>query len=323
VIYFVQYVLLGLVDYICVKKGKKMKRLYFILLLVFIIGTSIYASGPKPIDLDPSYNHDKWGTQPQDKIIKRAAFTSSFDSDDDNDGDGDGDIWGIPEWVAYEIKKFTVDHPLENRPTWFTDETLHEEGLAPDNETYKVSGGNKIKAGEKDKVVVKTNYRFVRGHMCPKNVAERISANAAYNTHTTINACPQLQWENNGIWKYLEEKCEAWADKYNQIWVICGPVFFNKEPAMWLGQDQEIRAAIPDAFFKIVIKENGDDLDTLAFIIPNIIPAKLNTLESLDQFYTSIENIENVTGLTFLTTTNLTDEQISNIKKKEINYTEW
>ncbi len=47
-----------------------------------------------------------------------------------------------------------------------------------------------------------------------------------------LNACPQLQWQNNGIWKKLEELCLDWADKYNAVWVICGPIFFGREPAM-------------------------------------------------------------------------------------------
>ncbi len=63
-----------------------------------------------------------------------------------------------------------------------------------------------------------------------------------YNIHTVINAVPQLQWQNNGIWKELEQLCNDWADKYGQVWVICGPVFFGKSPAMWLGQDGETKA---------------------------------------------------------------------------------
>ena len=139
--------------------------------------------------------------------------------------------------------------------------------LQPGDKTYAVSGVRKLSE-------VKTDYRFVRGHMCPKDTAERISADAAYNTHTVMNAVPQLQWQNNGIWKKLEFLCNDWADKYERIWVICGPVFFGKEPAMWLGQDGEMKVAIPDALFKIVIREQGTGVDTLAFIIPNILPKK-------------------------------------------------
>jgi len=194
--------------------------------------------------------------------------------------------------VSYQINKVTNDYPLAARPTWMTDEDLYSKGIAPDDSTYAVSGTSDLKE-------VKTDYRFVRGHMCPKNTAERISSDAAYNTHTVLNACPQLQWQNNGIWKKLEESCEEWADKYGRIWVICGPVFFNREPSMWLGQAGEIKAAIPDAFYKIVIRESEHQgVKCLVFLIPNIIP---KTEESLDAFLVSVDRVESLTGLDFLT----------------------
>ncbi len=59
----------------------------------------------KPIVLDPSYNHDRFDTQPKDIVRQFRAYTTSFDSSDDNDGDGIGDNWGIPEWLAYEMRK--------------------------------------------------------------------------------------------------------------------------------------------------------------------------------------------------------------------------
>lgn len=253
--------------------------------------TSAHADGYKPIVLDPSYEHNKWETLPQDHLFKFAAYTTSFDGADDNNGDDTSDKWGIPEWVSFEIKKVTTEHNLATRPKWMTDELLYQKGIAPNDKTYAVSGTKKLKE-------VKTDYRFVRGHMCPKDTAERISEDAAYNTHTILNACPQLQWQNNGIWKNLEKLCNDWADKYDRIWVICGPIFFSKSPAMWLGQDGEIKAAIPDALYKIVIKENDDSVDTLAFIIPNILP---KSEKNLADHLTSIDRIQSLTGLDFLT----------------------
>ena len=260
---------------------------------ILLTQITLIASDYRPIVLNPDYNHDKWQTQPRDHIFKFAAYTVSFDGADDNDNDTDSDKWGIPEWVAFEIKKMGTDHYLDKRPNWMTDVTLYDQGIAPNDKTYAVSGVNKIKE-------VKTDYRFVRGHMCPKDTAERISADAAYNTHTILNAVPQLQWQNNGIWKKLEQLCNDWADKYGQVWVITGPVFFDKSPAMWIGQDGENKAAIPDALFKVVIRETGnhDQVETLAFIIPNILP---KSKADPNEFLTSIDRIEELTGLDFLT----------------------
>lgn len=250
--------------------------------------------GYKPIVLDPSYDHTKWGIEPVDIEYQFAAFTLSFDSDDDNDGDGDADIWGIPEWVAYEIKKEEDDGPGKyNRPSWRTDDALHKAGIAPKDATYAVSGTRSLKE-------VKTDYRYVRGHMCPKAAADRIGKNAGANTHTMLNAVPQLQWQNNGIWKDLEEHCTDWADKYNSVWVVCGPVFFGKSPAVWLGQDGEVKAAVPDAIYKIVIRKSNTEtgVETLAFLIPNVIP-KEN--KDLSDYITHIGRLQDLTGLQFLT----------------------
>lgn len=211
---------------------------YLIPLLAVVLGiiTPSFGSVLKPIVLRPEYIHDKWQTQPKDIVRQFAAFTLSFDGADDIDGHADNDVesddWGVPEWVAYEIKKRVEDHPLPKRPKWMTDDELYQEGIAPNDSSYAVSGIKELKE-------VKSEYRFVRGHMCPKDTAERISADAAYNTHIVLNAVPQLQSENNGIWKELEQLSLQWADKYGQVWVVCGPVFFGKSPSMWLGQDGE------------------------------------------------------------------------------------
>lgn len=249
----------------------------------------------RPIILDENFEHTKWGIEPSDLIFHFAAYTTSFDSDDDNNGDGKADVWGIPEWVAFEIKTKPEEMPKYKRPSpWLTHDSLFNIGKAPNDDTYKVSGANDMK-------VVKGNNRFVRGHMCPKNAADRIGENAGYNTHTVLNAVPQLQWQNNGIWKYLEKDCTDWADKYERIWVVAGPAFFKQNPSMNLGQAGEVPAAIPDAIYKIVIREDPDSesgVTTMAFLFPNIIASNKKIAA---HFLTTVEDIENVTKLKFLT----------------------
>ncbi len=286
-----------------------------VVIVVLLIFPAVVVAGFKPIVIDPNYQHDKWGTEPQDCMFTFAAYITSFDGADDNNGDSDSDLWGIPEWVAYEIKGNQPDHPLASRPKWITDPQLFNTGIAPDDASYAVSGTTDLKE-------VKTDYRYVRGHMCPKDTAERISADTAYNTHTVLNAVPQLQWQNNGIWKDLEGQCVKWADKYGQVWVVCGPVFFGKEPAIWLGQDGEKLVAIPDALYKVVIRESGDSVETLCFVIPNIIP---KSEKDLSQYLTTIKRLESLTGLEFLTNlkNEVSGEAVSLIKNEEGDWNEW
>ncbi|MDA3809103.1 MAG: DNA/RNA non-specific endonuclease [Spirochaetaceae bacterium] len=287
------------------------KFMKIVKVLFFIFTSTLLYAGEfdlRPIVLDRSYEHDKWNTEPKDQLFEFAAYTVSFDGIDDNNGDDTGDLWGIPEWVSFEIKRTTTDYNLADRPGWKSDRDLYEAGITPKDNTYAVSG-------TRDLSEVKTDYRFVRGHMCPKDTAERISEDAAYNTHTVLNAVPQLQWQNNGIWKELESLCNDWADKYGRVWVITGPVFFDKNPALWLGQGDEKKAAVPDALFKIVIKENTFTMDTLSFLIPNILP---KTEKDPADYLTNFKRIESLTGLDFFTYTD--ENQIIQTLEREISW---
>lgn len=81
-------------------------RLTLVSALLALAASNSRASDYKDIVLDPSYEHDKWGTQPRDIVKEFLSFTTSFDSNDDNDGDGLPEAWGVPEWVSYEIKRY-------------------------------------------------------------------------------------------------------------------------------------------------------------------------------------------------------------------------
>lgn len=220
--------------------------------IVLVSSPFASATDYKPIILDPSYNHDRYETKPSDILKHFRAYTASFDGADDNDGNGTPDNWGVPEWVAYEMRKKPVGlGKAPKRPSpWITDGELHEAEIAPDDDSYKNSG-------------------YSRGHLCMKSHAWRLGKNADWNTHTVINACPQLQCMNAGVWLGLEYKTGDWADKYGAVWIVAGPIFYNKTPSKWTGDPGEVKVAVPDAFFKIVVKEgSGGKPDVLAFLIP-------------------------------------------------------
>ncbi len=287
---------------------KKFLNTQLIVLLPLILpAQSPEGKGYKPIILDDTYNHTKYKTEPADIIFKFSAYTTSFDSEDDNNNDGTSDTWGIPEWVSYEVKTKTKETEKYSRPKWMTDSKLYEQGIAPNDDSYRVSGTRELKE-------VTSSYRYVRGHMCPKDAADRISMEAGFNTHTVLNAVPQLQWQNNGIWKKLESKVTDWADEYNSVWVICGGVFFNRTPSLWLGQKDEVKVAVPDALYKVVIKETDNAVESLTFIIPNVIPKEKKDFR---EYLTSLGRLEELTGLKFIT--NLSNSEQEKIKGKHLN----
>jgi DNA/RNA endonuclease G (NUC1) len=266
-------------------------------LLAGLLATTPSAEAQTPATLQ-KYEHDKWKTEPRELFFEHEAFVLSFDDVDDDDGDGTEDRKGIPNWVSYEVRKKVKEYPAK-RPEWTTDKDLFQTKIAPDDKTYAISGTDKLG-------VVKSDYRLVRGHMCLKNIAERISENAAKETHTLLNAVPQLQWQNNGIWKDLEEQCDRWADERGAIWVTCGPVFFGKSPAIWFGQNDEVRAAVPDALFKLVAWVDSGKAKASAYLMPHMIPDKN---AKVTDFVTTVDEIEAVTGLDFFTAMKRPEEQ--------------
>ena len=251
------------------------------------------ANGLRPVVLDSSYHHDKFVTQPTDIVKEFRAFTVSFDSHDDDDGSGRGETWRVPEWVAYEIKKFPGSCiPTGKRPRpWIHDQDLFDQGIAPEDDSYKTTSDYK-----------RHHPDFDRGHLCMKLIAERLGNDAAWNTHITLNAVPQWGTFNRGIWLDLEYLTAAWAQRYGQVWVITGPVFLEDTASNFIGDAGELAVAVPEALFKIVVKENGTDIpDVLAFLYPQIGPGYVSRQYDHTRFLTSVDEIEAMTGLDFLT----------------------
>ena len=250
------------------------------------------------------YEHDRYAPAASD--IRRAfdAFVVSFDSKDDDDGDGKPDLLRVPEWVAQEIRRFEGECvETGDRPSWTTDRDLYQSGVAPNDASYSGSG-------------------FDRGHMAAKQLAARISLDADEKTHTVLNAVPQLPRFNSFVWRDLEELTGAWAQEYGTVWVIQGPVFDSKRQGRprwtrylhWVGDADkgEAMVAVPDALFKIVVREeqaaDGGEAEpvALAFLYPQLGPwyhlAKSETPEGdyrHDRFLVTIGEIEELTGLSF------------------------
>ena len=228
------------------------------------------------------YAHDKWGTMPRDTVRTFIAYTSSFDGKDDDDGDGKNDLRGQPEWVAYQIDKYPGElGKAPPRPSWFTDDKLSSQGIAPAKNTYHKSG-------------------YDRGHFCMKYHAWRLGKQADHDTHTLINASPMLHSFNARIWLDMEQLTAKWADTYGRVWIICGPVFSSKRPKL-IGDPGEMKIPVPDAFYKIVVREEKGKPIVLALVYPHREIAKVDGKYRHTDYLTSVDEIEKLTRLDFLT----------------------
>jgi len=245
------------------------------------------AQDPAPT---PGYEHTRWGAPKADIVRHFEAYTVSFDGPDDDTGDGVADYFRIPEWVAYEIKRHEGRVPSYKRPEWFTDPALFRQRIAPNDDSYRGQA-----------------TQWNRGHLCMKNHAARISRQADRDTHILLNAAPQSALLNQGIWLDLEERTGDWADRYGRVWIMCGPILEGGRSQRWIGEGDELRVAVPAAFFKIVVRESRDPKRpaVLAFIYPNsestkVLAPKRGPFDHR-KFAVSVDAIESRTGLDFLT----------------------
>ena len=283
------------------------KSLFPVLVMALMTSTA-QAQSFKPNVLDPSYSHDRWGTSSSGIVKDFRAYRSSFDDLDDDDGFGGADALGVPEWVAYEIKRFDAQciETHERPGTWITDETL-DPGIMPRDESYRTT------------LAFRNAHRawFARGHLAMKLLAERLGDDAQWNSHTFYNAVPQRQSFNAGIWLDLENLTGAWAQRFGAVWVVTGPIFVDRHAYAHLGDPGEFPVAIPEALYKIIIRDSGipDRPDVLAFIYPQVGPGYSSRPFIHERFLTTVDDIEQLTGIDFLTS--LPDEVEASIEANQ------
>lgn len=260
-----------------------------------------------PIQATAGYRHDKFGTYPYDLTQEFAAYISSFDSNDDDNWDGTADYFAGPEFVAYEIKRY----PHQN------DAGHYLKPVTPNRPSkwYKHADLFFLKNEQSDVTTTRINNSYSgvgntwnRGHLAMKLHGTRVSQEADCNTHHFFNALPQYANFNQGIWLHLEALTGAWANKFGQVWVIAGPIYYPDREINTIGSEGEIPVAVPHAFFKIIIKESTDRKapDILPFIYPNkehplYKSGRCSKDKDYDhtEFITDTYTIEELTGLSF------------------------
>lgn len=150
----------------------------------------------------------------------------------------------VPNWVAYELTSSELDGDYDNKNSNFSrDPNLI--GSQASREDYSNSGWDK-------------------GHMAPK-ADMRWSSQAYWQSHYFTNICPQNHKFNAGDWNTLEKSVRNWARKYERIWIVCGPIFTTHQ----YGTIGQAKVQVPDKFFKALLIKNGNDYESIAFVMPN------------------------------------------------------
>lgn len=211
-------------------------------------------------------------------ILHRRGYTVSYNQN-----------MRLPNWVAWHL---TSDH-------------IEGEARRPSNAWQEDMDVPKPRANSDD-------YRgsgWSRGHMCPAG-DNKWDAQAMYETFLYTNICPQDARLNSGDWNEIEIQCRRWAQKYGDIYIVCGPVLYNKVYRT-IGHNQVV---VPDAFFKVVVCLNGAPKG-IAFLCRNE-----GENHKIADYVTTISQVEQITGINFFPS--LPIETADKVEKK-VDINEW
>ena len=191
-----------------------------------------------------------------EQIIRKKAYIVSYNNDTK-----------IPNWVAWHLTSDHSDGPIERSNAFYEDEEVPEPRAT--SEDYRGSG-------------------WSRGHMCPAG-DNKWDVEAMNQSFSLINVCPQDANLNSGLWNSIEIDCRKWAIRFQDIYIICGPVFYKQEHEL-IGNN---KVYVPEAFFKVVLCLN-DEPKGMGFIVKNNAGTKKR-----DLYYNSIDQVERITGIDF------------------------
>ena len=191
-----------------------------------------------------------------EQIIQRKAYKLSYNKETKN-----------PNWVAWHL---TAEHSDGSVPR---SNDYREDFDVPSpratNEDYK-------------------NVSWTRGHLCPAG-DNKWDSRAMSESFLLSNISPQASSLNTGLWNKIEQSCRDWAKLYGDLYIVCGPLFLNREHEK-IGDHG---VYVPEAFFKVILCLQGEP-KALGFIIRNNDGKKKR-----DQFLNTVDEVERITGIDF------------------------
>lgn len=212
-----------------------------------------------------------------EKIIRKTSYIVSYNRNTK-----------IPNWVAWHLTANHTDGPVRRMSNFY-----EEEQVASPRATLEDYRGN----------------GWSRGHMCPAG-DNKWNETAMFESFSLVNVCPQNANLNSGLWNSLEIDCRRWARQYGDIYIVCGPVFLNREHVT-IGKNSVF---VPEAFFKVILCLKGTP-KALGLIVRNT-----DGNRKRDLYYNSIDQVERITGMDFFSA--LPDD-IEDSIESEANINEW
>ena len=199
-----------------------------------------------------------------EQILHRRGYTTSYNQ-----------TTKTPNWVAWHLTAAHTKGRINREQEVFTeDEDVAKGQRATDNDYY--------------------NSRYDRGHMCPAgdNKWDKLAMEQSF---LFTNICPQRHNLNTGAWNDVELQCRAWAKRYGDLYIVCGPVLYDQQHRT-IGRN---RVVVPEAFFKVVLRKqsrsgSSDYYKAIGFLYENKEASR-----DMSRYVKSIDELEELTGLDF------------------------
>lgn len=191
-----------------------------------------------------------------DTILNRSAYTVSYNKDTK-----------CPNWVAWHLTAEHADGDCPRDNSYYEDEEVSIPRAT--NDDYRGSG-------------------WSRGHMCPAG-DNKWDAKAMQESNLLTNICPQDRGLNSGMWNRIEMDCRKWAKKYGDVYIVCGPIFLNKDHET-IGANKVV---VPEAFFKVILCLQGKP-KAIGYVVRNNGGTKKK-----DMYVNTVDDVERITGIDF------------------------
>ncbi|NOZ34292.1 MAG: DNA/RNA non-specific endonuclease [Chlorobi bacterium] len=191
------------------------------------------------------------------QIIEHFAYTLSYNEEHEQ-----------ADWVAYELTKEEAAATTYERTDDFR--------VDP-----SVTGGSADLSDYQP-----TENTYARGHMAPA-ADFRWSEKAMSESFFMSNMSPQVHAFNEGKWMWLESEVRHWAEIYNGVYVVTGPVLKDGLPTIGTH-----KVSVPETYYKVIL--DLDEEKGIGFLMPN-----KDIEDSFKDYAVSIDDVEAATGLDF------------------------
>lgn len=215
-----------------------------------------------------------------EQILRKSAYISSFNNKT-----------LTPNWVAWRLTADRTNGDVQRSGVKFAEDSEVDAQYRVTTYDYSRSG-------------------YDRGHMCPAG-DNKWDETAMAECFLMTNICPQRHGLNSGDWNDMEIQCRRWAQKYGEIFIVCGPIYDGLSQKR-IGQQHKV--SVPTGFFKVVLCMEGTP-KALGFIYQNESGNR-----SKNEYLRSVDEVETVTGYDFF---HILDDKIENKIEATANLGDW